>query len=54
MRHRYPNVPGQVGRITSAIGDAAGLIGATDVTSVDSNLIARELTVNAVDVEHGK
>ena len=54
IRLRYPNTPGQLGRITSAIGDADGLIGAADIISVDSDLIARDVTVSAVDVEHGK
>ncbi len=31
VRLRYPDLPGLLGRITSAIGDEDGLIGAVDV-----------------------
>jgi malate dehydrogenase (oxaloacetate-decarboxylating) len=54
MRLRYPDTPGQLGRITSVIGDADGLIGAVDIISVDKNVITRDITVSTADVEHGK
>jgi malate dehydrogenase (oxaloacetate-decarboxylating) len=53
MRLRYPDMPGQLGQITSAIGEIDGLIGAVDIVSVDRNLITRDITVSATDVKHG-
>jgi malate dehydrogenase (oxaloacetate-decarboxylating) len=52
IRLRYPDKPGQLGRITSAIGAADGLIGAVDIVSVERNSITRDVTVNATNVEH--
>ena len=52
IRLRYPDKPGQLGRITSAIGAADGLIGAVDIVSVEGNSITRDVTVNATNVEH--
>ena len=52
IRLRYPDKPGQLGRITSAIGGADGLIGAVDIVSVEGNSITRDVTVNATNVEH--
>jgi malate dehydrogenase (oxaloacetate-decarboxylating) len=59
MRLRYPDRPGSLGRITSVIGEADGLIGAVDIVSVaatpvDGNVITRDVTVSATDVEHGE
>ncbi|MDA1051786.1 MAG: NAD-dependent malic enzyme [Planctomycetota bacterium] len=53
IRLRYPDEAGQLGRITSAIGEAAGFIGAVDIVNVRDGLITRDITVNATDVEHG-
>ena len=52
MRLRYANRPGQLGRITSAIGEADGLIGAADIVSVLQEQIVRDISVNARDVAH--
>ena len=52
IRLRFPDKPGQLGRITSAIGEANGLIGAVDIVSVERNSITRDVTVNATNVEH--
>lgn len=54
MRLRYPDRPGLLGRITSAIGDVDGMIGAIDIVSVEKNVITRDMTVAATDVEHGE
>ncbi len=54
MRLRYPDSPGQLGRITSAIGEADGFIGAVDIVEVKRNQIIRDISVNACDVEHGR
>jgi len=54
MRLRYPNRAGQLGRITSAIGEMDGLIGAIDIVSIGKGTITRDITVNASDVAHGE
>ena len=54
MRLRYPDRPGQLGRITSAIGESDGFIGAVDIVEVAKGRIVRDITVNARDVEHGQ
>jgi malate dehydrogenase (oxaloacetate-decarboxylating) len=54
MRLRYPDRPGHLGRITSAIGDVDGLIGAVDVINIEKNVITRDITVSTSDVEHGE
>ena len=54
VRLRYPDDPGQLGRIASAIGEADGLIGAVDLVDVRKDLITRDITVNAGNEEHAK
>ncbi len=54
MRLRYPDRPGQLGRITSAIVEVDGFIRAVDIVDVKQGLITRDVTVNARDVEHGE
>src|ERR1043165_8572754 len=52
IRVRYPDKPGQLGRITSAIGEADGSIGAVDIVNIERNWITRDVTVNATNVAH--
>ena len=54
IRLRYPDTPGQLGRITSVIGSADGLIGAVDIVDVSKGHITRDITVNAGNIEHGE
>lgn len=54
IRLRYPDTPGFLGRLTSTIGQANGLIGAIDVVDSHDGRITRDLTVNASNVDHGK
>ncbi len=54
MRLQYPDSAGQLGRITSAIGEADGSIGAVDIVDARGNLITRDFTVNARNVEHSQ
>lgn len=54
IRLRYPDAPGAMGKIASAIGEAEGAIGAVDIVSISGQAISRDFTVNARDVEHGK
>lgn len=52
VRLRYPDLPGSLGRITSVIGEAEGLIGAVDVVDSREACIIRDVTINTFDVEH--
>ncbi len=52
MRLKYPNRAGILGKVTSAIGEAEGLIGAIDMVSADEGIMVRDLTVDARDADH--
>ncbi len=54
IRLRYPDQPGELGMITSLIGEMECLIGAVDIVRVEKNSITRDITVNAADVAHGE
>lgn len=54
VRLRYPNLPGYLGRITTRIGEANGLIGAIDVVDSEGAKIIRDFTISAVNVAHGE
>ncbi len=54
VRAEYPNTPGMLGRITSAIGEAGGDASAIDVVSTSSGLMVRDFTINARSIEHGE
>lgn len=54
VRLRYPDRPGYLGRITSLIGDANGLIGAVDMIDVSNDGITRNITISASNVSHGE
>jgi malate dehydrogenase (oxaloacetate-decarboxylating) len=54
IRVQYPDQAGQLGRITSAIGELGGSIGAVDLVSTAANTKTRDITVNATDVHHGE
>ncbi|MEW4487579.1 NAD-dependent malic enzyme [Thalassoglobus sp. JC818] len=54
IRLRYFDVPGALGKITSAIGDAGGSIGAVDIVNSLDGTLTRDITVQATDVEHGE
>ena len=54
IRLRYPDHPGKLGMITSAIGEANGFIGAIDIVSVRDGSITRDITVSSTDDIHGK
>src|SRR3954462_10240670 len=53
LRVEIDRVLGQLGRVTSAIGDAGGQIGAVDIVEQLENRTIRELIVDAADAEHG-
>ena len=54
VRLHYPDIPGFLGRISSTIGEADGLIGAVDVVDSRGDRITRDITINASDVAHGE
>ena len=54
IRAEYDNQVGMLGRITSAIGEAGGDIGAIDIVSGGRDGIVRDITVNARDVDHAQ
>ncbi|MEM9587222.1 MAG: NAD-dependent malic enzyme [Planctomycetota bacterium] len=54
IRLKYPDNPGVLGAITTAIGDAHGFIGAVDIVNFRDGLISRDITVSATNVEHGQ
>ena len=54
VRAEYPNAPGMLGRITSAIGNAGGDASAIDVVSTASGKMVRDFTINARSIEHGQ
>ena len=54
VRVRIANKPGMLGKVTSAIGEAGGDIGAVDLVEPGRDRILRDLTVNARDSEHGQ
>ena len=49
VRLRYTSEPGQLGRITSAIGEADGLFGAIDIVDVRKGHSVRDITINHVE-----
>ena len=54
IRVSLENRPGMLGRLTTAIGEEGGNIGAVDIVSVGSNVLVRDLTVNARDESHAQ
>ncbi len=52
LRLRYPDRPGMLGRVTSAIGEANGSIGALESLGVQQGEITRDIVVNACDADH--
>jgi malate dehydrogenase (oxaloacetate-decarboxylating) len=54
VRLRYADKAGQLGRITSAIGETEGMIGSVDIVEVRKDVIIRDITFNARDVGHGE
>jgi len=54
IRAKYANKVGMLGNITSAIGKSGGDIGAMDISEAERDLMIRDITVNARDVNHAK
>src|SRR5262245_61791895 len=54
LRLRLANKPGVLGKVTSAIGEAGGNIGAIDIVEVGANQLVRDITVAAGNDVHAK
>jgi malate dehydrogenase (oxaloacetate-decarboxylating) len=54
LRCQITNQPGMLGKLTTAIGEAGGNIGAVDIVRADRNLIIRDITVQVQGEEHGE
>src|SRR4029077_6312083 len=52
VRLEIKNVPGMLGKITSAIGKAGGDIGAIDLVEVGKGTMTRDITFKARDDRH--
>lgn len=54
LRAEYPNRPGMLGKIASAVGKVGGDIGGIDIVDSTRQRIVRDITINARDVAHGQ
>jgi malate dehydrogenase (oxaloacetate-decarboxylating) len=54
VRLEILNIPGQLGKITTRIGEAGGSIGAIDTVRAEGDNLLRDITINAMDLEHEK
>lgn len=54
LRLKLANTPGTLGRVTVAIGEAGGNIGAVDIVEVNPAYLIRDITVAAIDESHGE
>lgn len=54
IRAQYPNRPGMLGKIASAVGKVGGDIGAVDIVESSRQRMVRDITINARDVAHGQ
>ncbi|GIW08823.1 MAG: malate oxidoreductase [Dehalococcoidia bacterium] len=54
IRIESPNLPGMLGRITTAIGEEHGDIGAIDIVHVHGGIMTRDITVACRDEAHGE
>jgi malate dehydrogenase (oxaloacetate-decarboxylating) len=52
LRVEIKNQVGMLGKVTSAIGEAGGDIGALDLISATRETVVRDITVNAIDLHH--
>lgn len=52
VRAEYPNKPGMLGKITSAIGGSGGDARAVDVVQAAANIMVRDFTINTSGLDH--
>ena len=51
---RIANQPGMLGKVTSAIGEAGGDIGAVDIVEAAARPMTRDITFKCSDEAHGQ
>ena len=54
VRVRIANLPGMLGKVTSAIGEAGGDIGAVDIVEAGGQTMTRDVTFKSSDEAHGQ
>src|SRR5205807_7519504 len=54
LRVNLKNVPGTLGRLTTAVGRAGGDIGAVDLVEHRGKIVVRDITVKCRDEAHGQ
>src|SRR6185503_12999622 len=54
VRLRIANLPGMLGKVTSAIGEAGGDIGAVDIVEAGGQTMTRDVTFKCSDEAHGQ
>src|SRR6266852_4075884 len=54
VRVRIANKPGMLGKVTSAIGEAGGDIGAVDLVEAGHKEMTRDIAFKAADEAHGQ
>jgi malate dehydrogenase (oxaloacetate-decarboxylating) len=54
MRCQIDNRPGMLGKLTTAIGEEGGDIGAIDIVWAERNLLVRDITISVQDEVHGE
>ena len=54
IRLSYANDRGMLGKITTVIGEANGMIGAVDIVNSQGGKITRDISVKAAGVDHVK
>src|SRR4030042_507206 len=54
IRAQYPNSPGMLGKLASAVGEAGGDIGAVDIVESSRGGMCRDITIVARDDIHGR
>ena len=52
VRSEYPNIPGMLGKITSAIGEAGGSAEGVDVVQTSKSEMVRDFTINTSGHDH--
>ncbi len=54
IRVRLEHRPGRLGRVTTAIGETGGTIGAIDLIEVETGHMVRDISVDTAGPEHGE
>ncbi|MCJ7509958.1 MAG: NAD-dependent malic enzyme [Dehalococcoidia bacterium] len=54
VRLKIKNVPGMLAKVTAAIGDCGGSIGAIDAPEITSSIVIRDITVSVRDEDDGQ